>query len=163
MNELVGLCPFSTPRPIGIGEPGPHYPMPWTVQTWIEGQGATPAGLSGSNTFALDLVRLVTSLRQGDIRGRRFEGRGRGGNLTDHDDWMEICFSNSGNLLDVARLRHVWAEVRELPPAGPDVLSHKDLIPANILVQGGRLIGVLDGGNFGPADPSLDLLFEFTS
>ena len=37
-------------------------------------------------------------------------------------------------------------------------MSHKDLIPANILVQGERLIGVLDGGSFGPADPSLDLV-----
>ena len=158
MNELVELCPFPTPRPIGLGEPGPPYPMPWTVQTWIEGEAATPAGLSGSTTFALDLVRLVTSLRQSDIRGRSFDGRGRGGSLADHDDWMEVCFSNSEGLLDVAQLRRMWTGFRELPPAGPDVMSHKDLIPANILVQGERLIGVLDGGSFGPADPSLDLV-----
>ena len=158
MNELVKLCPFPTPRPIGLGEPGPLYPMPWTVQTWIEGEAATPVGLSGSTTFALDFVRLITSLRQGDIRGRRFDRRGRGGNLTDYDDWMEVCFSNSEGLLDVAQLRRMWAGFRELPPVGPDVMSHKDLIPANLLVQGERLIGVLDGGSFGPADPSLDLV-----
>ena len=37
-------------------------------------------------------------------------------------------------------------------------MSHKDLIPANLLVRGEHLIGVLDGGGFGPADPSLDLV-----
>jgi aminoglycoside phosphotransferase (APT) family kinase protein len=37
-------------------------------------------------------------------------------------------------------------------------MSHKDLIPANLLVQGERLVGVLDGGSFGPADPALDLV-----
>jgi aminoglycoside phosphotransferase (APT) family kinase protein len=37
-------------------------------------------------------------------------------------------------------------------------MSHKDLIPPNLLVQGEHLVGVLDGGSFGPADPSLDLV-----
>jgi aminoglycoside phosphotransferase (APT) family kinase protein len=37
-------------------------------------------------------------------------------------------------------------------------MSHGDLIPANLLVRDGRLTGVLDGGGFGPADPSLDLV-----
>ncbi len=158
MSELWQLCPFPTPRPVGLGAPGPHYPMPWTVQTWIEGEAATPAGLSRSKTFALDLVRLVTSLRQGDVRGRRFDGQGRGGSLTDHDAWMEVCLSNSERLLDVAQLRRMWARFRELPSAGPEVMSHKDLIPANLLVASEHLIGVLDGGGFGPADPSLDLV-----
>lgn len=158
MSEMSQLCPFPTPRTIGIGEAGPLFPMPWTVQTWIDGDIATPTGLSGSASFALDLVRLVTSLRQGNVRGRRFDGRGRGGSLADHDDWMKACFSKSEGLLDVARLRRMWAGFRELPSAGPDVMSHKDLIPANLLVRGERLIGVLDGGGFGPADPSLDLV-----
>ncbi|HET8895725.1 MAG TPA: phosphotransferase, partial [Protaetiibacter sp.] len=38
------------------------------------------------------------------------------------------------------------------------VMSHRDLIPANLLVDAGRLVGVLDGGDFGPADPALDLV-----
>ena len=46
----------------------------------------------------------------------------------------------------------------ELPRTGADVMSHRDLIPANLLARGGRLAGVLDSGGFGPADPSLDLV-----
>jgi aminoglycoside phosphotransferase (APT) family kinase protein len=71
---------------------------------------------------------------------------------------MAVCFENSEDLLDAPRLRRVWARLRELPPSGPDVMSHKDLIPANLLVHGERLVGVLDGGGFGPADPALDLV-----
>jgi aminoglycoside phosphotransferase (APT) family kinase protein len=52
----------------------------------------------------------------------------------------------------------VWAELRGLPPAGPDVMSHGDLTPGNVLVADGRLVGVLDGGGFAPADPALDLV-----
>jgi aminoglycoside phosphotransferase (APT) family kinase protein len=58
----------------------------------------------------------------------------------------------------VFRLRRIWARLRELPPSGPDVMSHRDLIPANLLVRGDRLVGVLDSGSFGPADPALDLV-----
>jgi aminoglycoside phosphotransferase (APT) family kinase protein len=71
---------------------------------------------------------------------------------------MNTCFSRSEKLLDVDRLRRLWTEFRKLPAAGPDVMSHGDLIPANLLTDDGRLVGVLDGGGFGPADPSLDLV-----
>jgi aminoglycoside phosphotransferase (APT) family kinase protein len=37
-------------------------------------------------------------------------------------------------------------------------MTHGDLIPGNLLLDGDRLVGVLDGGAFGPADPSLDLV-----
>jgi aminoglycoside phosphotransferase (APT) family kinase protein len=158
MTELAEHCPFPTPKPVGLGRPGPLYPMPWAVQTWIAGDVATPTGLTGSPTFALDLASLIASLRTVDTCGRHFDGQGRGGNLPDHDDWMAVCFENSVGLLDVPRLRRVWARLRELPPAGPAVMSHKDLIPPNLLVHGEHLIGVLDGGSFGLADPALDLV-----
>src|SRR5579871_5730079 len=27
----------SSPIPVAIGEPGPSYPLPWSVQTWLSG------------------------------------------------------------------------------------------------------------------------------
>lgn len=38
------------------------------------------------------------------------------------------------------------------------MMTHGDLIPANLLVQKNRLVGVLDAGGFGPADSALDLV-----
>jgi aminoglycoside phosphotransferase (APT) family kinase protein len=37
-------------------------------------------------------------------------------------------------------------------------MSHGDLIPGNVLVSVDRLVGVLDCGGFGPADPALDVI-----
>ena len=71
---------------------------------------------------------------------------------------METCFAHSEGLLDVPRLRRLWAELRELPREDPDVMTHGDLIPGNLLVEGGRLTGVIDVGGLGPADPALDLV-----
>jgi len=128
------------------------------VQSWIEGDFATPNGLAKSTAFARDNANLIASLRAAGVQGRRFDGQGRGGNLSDHDERMEACFKSSEGLLDVARLRRIWARLRELPSSGPDVMCHRDLIPANLLVHGERLVGVLDAGSFGPADPALDLV-----
>jgi aminoglycoside phosphotransferase (APT) family kinase protein len=156
--ELAEHSPFATPRSFGIGEPGEGYPLPWTIQTWVPGEIATPRGLADSHDFAVDLSALIHALRRADTRGRRFAGSGRGGRLRDSDGWVERCLRESEQLVDVATLRSLWADFRELPASSIDVMTHGDLIPANLVVADGRLVGVLDGGGFGPADPALDLV-----
>ncbi|UJP11526.1 phosphotransferase [Microbacterium sp. KUDC0406] len=48
---------------------------------------------------------------------------------------------------------------RGIPHPGVEVMSHRDLIPPNLLISpDGRLSGVLDTGSFGPVDPALDLV-----
>ncbi|NEA64363.1 aminoglycoside phosphotransferase family protein [Streptomyces sp. SID12488] len=157
--ELVRVSPFPVPEPVTLGEPGAGYPMPWSVQTWLPGTVASEADPSGSDVFAQDLATFIAALRKVGTAGRRFSGGGgRGGVLTDHDEWMEECFEESAGLLDVPRLRQLWSHLRELPRESADVMSHTDLIPGNVLVAGDRLCGVLDAGGFGPADPALDLV-----
>jgi len=156
--ELAMASPVPTPLPVALGRPGHGYPFGWSVQTWLPGTVTTPDALADSRVFAEDLATLITSLRAADTGGRAFAGVGRGGVLTDHDGWMETCFRESEGLLDVPRLRRIWAQLRLLPRGGDDVMSHGDLTPANILIDGDRLVGVLDGGGFGPADPALDLV-----
>jgi aminoglycoside phosphotransferase (APT) family kinase protein len=158
-RELAGRTRFPTPEPIALGEPGRGYPLPWSVQTWIAGQIATPHDPAGSVAFAHDLAGFIREVRAIDTRGRAFRGGGRGGELRSHDAWMQTCLQKSEDFLDVARLRRMWGELRELPRGGAgDAMTHGDLIPGNVLVARGRLAGVLDVGGFGPADPALDLV-----
>lgn len=158
-RELTGRTRFSTPEPVALGEPGRDYPLPWAVQTWIPGTVATPVDQSGSAAFAQDLAEFIHGVRALDTRGRTFGGSGRGGDLTAHDAWMETCFAKSTDFLDVPRLRTMWAALRQLPRnQTPDVMTHGDLTPGNVLVADGRLTGVLDVGSLGPADAALDLV-----
>jgi aminoglycoside phosphotransferase (APT) family kinase protein len=154
--ELHGRTRFATPEPVAIGEPGPGYPMPWSVQTWLPGTVATPDGQS--EAFAHDLAEFIQGVRAIETGGRTFAGDNRGGHLPDHDAWMETCLQRSEALLDVPPLRRLWAAFRELPREGADVMTHGDVIPGNVLVAGGRLAGVIDVGGLGPADPALDLV-----
>lgn len=157
-RDLADAATVPTPEPVALGEPGAGYPLPWSVQTWLPGHDATVEDPAGSNAFAYDLAELIAALRAVDTRGRRFDGAGRGGHLADHDEWLETCFRQSENLLDVPLLRRMWAELRTLPEVDDDAMCHRDLVPPNVLVDDGRLVGVLDGGGFGPADPALDLV-----
>jgi len=176
--ELAGRTRFPTPEPAGLGEPGDGYPLPWSVQTWLPGSVATDAGADPAESvpFAGDLAEFIAGVRAIPARGRTFRGGGRGGaDLRVHDAWLETCFARSEGMLDVPRLRAMWAALRELPRGdAPDVMNHGDLMPGNVLVRrpdrptGGRLAdarpaelrlaGVLDVGGLAAADPALDLV-----
>jgi len=156
--ELARSTSVPTPVPVALGEPGEGYGLPWSVQTWLPGTDANTRDPGGSVGFAADLASFILELRGLDTRGRTFDGAGRGGELGRHDEWMETCFANSAGLFDVAAVRALWQDLRVLPPSGPDVMSHTDLIPGNVLTDGDRLAGVLDGGGFRAADPALDLV-----
>ena len=158
MEELAECSPFPVPRHIAIGRPGDGYPLPWSVQTWLHGEIATPHAVAGSEAFAGDLAALIGALRAADTRGRRFAGSGRGGDLRASDDWAAQCIRASRDDFPAETLSMLWAALRNLPRTSPDVMTHGDLIPANLLVRDGRLVGILDGGGFGPADPALELV-----
>ncbi|HUB41228.1 MAG TPA: aminoglycoside phosphotransferase family protein [Streptosporangiaceae bacterium] len=157
-RELLGRTRFVTPEVVALGEPGAGYPLPWLVQTWLPGITAADDDPAESIAFAHDLAEFVSGVRAIDTRGRTFRGAGRGGDLRSHDSWMAACFDRSERLLDVPRLRRMWSTMRALPRTAPDVMTHGDLIPANVLVCDGRLTGIIDVGGLGPADPALDLV-----
>lgn len=162
LAELADCTRTPSPTPIGIGRASEDYPSAWSLQTWVPGTTADPVSYADSTTLAEDLGTLIVQLRTSDTAGRSFDGRGRGGRLSDHDEWLTHCFSRSTHLLDVPRAARLWAKLRNLPAVGPVVMSHRDLIPMNLLVAdvagSVRLSGLLDGSAFGPADPSLDLV-----
>jgi aminoglycoside phosphotransferase (APT) family kinase protein len=165
-RSLAGRLGVPVPQLVALGEPGHGYPLPWSVQTWLPGTDGSVADPGASAAFARDLAALVVDLRSVPTGGRTFVGErrtNRGGTIADHDAWVQTCLARSAGLLDVAALAGLWDRLRELPRgAGPDVTTHGDLIPGNVLVEGrgagARLAGLLDVGGTGPADPALDLV-----
>jgi aminoglycoside phosphotransferase (APT) family kinase protein len=161
LAELAQVSPIATPHPLGVGDPGHGHPLPWSVQTWLDGRDGWRRDTSTAG-FADDLVALIATFRAVDTRGRAFSGRGRGGSIAEHGPWVETCLHETARFVDaetLGRLTLLWHGFRSLTLAStPPVMSHGDLIPGNVLVAGGRLVGLLDGGGFGPADRSLDLV-----
>ena len=165
-RRLVGRLRVPVPEVVALGAPGHGYPLPWSVQTWLPGTDGSAVDPGASDAFARDLAALVADLRAVPTEGRTFVGErrtNRGGTIGDHDAWVRTCLARSTGLLDVGALTDLWERLRVLPRGpGPDLTTHGDLIPGNVLVVGdgssARLAGLLDVGGTGPADPALDLV-----
>lgn len=158
-QRLLGRTRFASPEPVALGEPGAGYPLPWSVQTWLPGVTAADEDPGESTDFGHDLAEFIRGVRALDTGGRTFRGGGRGGVIAGQEDWVRTCFERSEGLLDVPRLRSLWRRYRDLPRGNdPDVMTHGDLIPGNVLVADGRLVGVLDVGGLKPTDPALELV-----
>jgi aminoglycoside phosphotransferase (APT) family kinase protein len=160
-RELQSEISFLVPQSIAIGHPGADYPGHWAIHEWLDG---TPAStdLASSSKFARHVAQLIVELRAIPVRGRTFRGYGRGNDLTFSEKWLETCFNKSDGLRDVTRLRTLWGAMKALPRLDDDVMTHGDLLPGNLLVNGDNLVGVLDVGSFGPADSALDLMGLWT-
>jgi aminoglycoside phosphotransferase (APT) family kinase protein len=73
------------------------------------------------------------------------------------EGWLGDPAWNADQLIDVAAVRRLADEARELyPEPVTEGLVHGDLIPGNLLVRQGRLVAVLDWGGAGWADPAQD-------
>ncbi|MDH6228742.1 MULTISPECIES: aminoglycoside phosphotransferase family protein [Streptomyces] len=155
--RIAGATRVPTPRFAALGEPGQGYPLPWSVYHWIPGTTATAADVHDSTAFAEDLAAFVLDVRALDTEGRVFRGKGRGGLLGGHDDYVASCLEKSRDLIDTPALARLWERLRRTPRTEPDVWTHGDLMPGNLLTERGRLAGVIDVGQAGVADPALDL------
>ena len=156
-RRLRAMSPYPTPEPVAIGEPGAGYPLPWAVYSWLDGTIAYDVDVSGSTAFAEDLARFVLALRSVPTEGRTFTGSWRGGVLTSQDESVADGLERSRGMIDVDALARLWADLRTTPRTEPDVWTHRDLMPGNLLVAGGRLAGVIDVGTFTVSDPAMDL------
>ncbi|WP_327641006.1 aminoglycoside phosphotransferase family protein [Kribbella sp. NBC_00482] len=156
-RRLRAMSPYPTPEPIAIGAPGSGYPLPWAVQTWVNGTIAYDADVAGSTGFAEDLARFVLTLRAQPTEGRVFAGSWRGGVLTSQDEYVVDGLERSRGMIDVDALARLWADLRTTPRTEPDAWTHRDLMPGNLLAKDGRLAGVIDVGTFTVSDPAMDL------
>ncbi|MGZ0151547.1 aminoglycoside phosphotransferase family protein [Kribbella sp. WER1] len=156
-RRLNAISPYPTPEPVAIGAPGPGYPQPWAVQTWVDGTIAYDADVAGSTAYAEDLARFVLALRAAPTEGRVFQGTWRGGVLTSQDRSVADGLERSRGMIDVDALARLWTDLRTTPRTEPDAWTHRDLMPGNLLVADGRLAGVIDVGTFTVSDPAMDL------
>ena len=157
-QRLLAVSPVPTPAPVALGEPGSGYPLPWALQQWLPGHSLLVADPAARSTvFATDLAGFIDAVRSMPTEGRVFTGDGRGGLLTDQDDWITHCVEQSRGLMETDALADLWERLREIPRHEPDVWTHGDLMPGNLISDGDRLTGVIDVGQLSVADPALDL------
>lgn len=157
---------ISTPTVRHVGEPHDVFPHGWGVLGWLDGSDAwsTRDALDGDlETLAVDLASVVLAIGSvADVPAPTRARGERGGPIAPLlqrlDHWLDAPEWRAAELIDVAAVRRLAAEAAELSdePIVPRFV-HGDLLPGNLLVDGGRLSAVIDWGSAACADPAQDL------
>jgi aminoglycoside phosphotransferase (APT) family kinase protein len=153
-------APTRIPEVLGAGEPAPGYPWPWSVYRWLAGEHPEPGALSEPALLAGDLAAFVTAMRSITLPGA--PRAHRGGPVAWLDAKTRAAIRELRGIpqeyVDCEAVAAVWEEALRAPGwAGPPVWLHADLMPGNLLTDGGRLASVIDFGCIGVGDPACDL------
>ncbi|MGW2827453.1 aminoglycoside phosphotransferase family protein [Streptomyces sp. NPDC001443] len=160
LPRLAPYLPTTVPTALGEGEPTEAYPWPWSVYQWLEGENPEVGALSEPVQLAEDLAEFVTAMRSITLPGA--PQAHRGGPLASLDAETRAAIEELRGIpqegVDCEAATAVWEEALRAPVwGGPPVWLHADLMPGNLLVDGGRLTSVIDFGCLGTGDPACDL------
>lgn len=158
LPELARLLRLRVPAPVRVGSPTDEYPFPWGVVPWIPGIPAWREPVPGRTAWAAELADALADLQVPAPAGAPVNPF-RSGALTDRDDVVRqrLAVPVRG-APTVDRLAAVWEDALAAP-ARPGAASwvHGDAHPANLLVDGGRLVGIADFGDLIAGDPATDV------
>jgi aminoglycoside phosphotransferase (APT) family kinase protein len=157
LPKLAPLLPLAIPLPLAKGLPAGHYPWPWGIYSWIEGENPTIGGIPDIDSLTEDLVRFVGALHDVDLPDG--PPSHRGAPLEVQNQEARSALAELEGMIDTDAATAVWNEALTVPGwSGDPVWIHGDLLPGNLLVQNGRLTGVIDWSALGVGDPACDLI-----
>ena len=152
------------PVPVAKGEPTEEYPLPWSINLWIEGDTVTHDNIRDMNEFAEDLASFLKELEAIDATNGIPAGEQnfhRGGNLAVYDPDTRSIIENLSGEYDQQLLTEIWELSLATRYLSKPVWVHGDVAVGNLLVKDGRLCGVIDFGTMGVGDPSSDLVMAW--
>jgi aminoglycoside phosphotransferase (APT) family kinase protein len=152
LPRLAPLLPVAIPVALGAGTPTEDFPADWGVYRWLDGENPVEGELAEPRGLAEDLAGFVSAMRRIELPGG--PDAYRGGSLRLQDAIAEL-----GDRVDTTAVTAAWEDALSAPEwTGPPVWLHADLMPGNLLVDGGRLSAVIDFGTLGVGDPACDLI-----
>ena len=154
---LAGRLPLPVPVPVRTGRPAPGYPWSWSIVPFLPGRVAAedpPADLADA---AASLGRFLGALHVPAPPDAPLNHH-RGVPLAERSAVVAENVAIMGGRVDRRAVTRSWQAAVAAPAwGGPPVWLHGDLHPANILVDRGRLSGVIDFGDITSGDPAADL------
>jgi aminoglycoside phosphotransferase (APT) family kinase protein len=161
LPTLRPLIHLEVPEVRATGVAADTYPYPWAVVRWLQGTDAMASPIASTEEAADTLARFCTDLWSADpasVPSAETEGFERGRPLVHRDRSFREAIAQCQGLVHVPTVTRIWEEALAAPSwSGPPRWVHTDLIPPNLLVRDGRLVGVLDFGGVATGDPAWDL------
>lgn len=165
LPELQKFLPVEIPAPLALGRPNAHYPYPWSIYRWIDGETAAQALDAGGPELATELAGFLIALHQIPTDGAPVAGAQnffRGAALSVYNGDTQRCLALLQHEIDTARLGDIWAAALASQWDQPSVWIHGDFASGNLLVRNGHLSAVIDFGTSAVGDPACDLVIAWT-
>lgn len=166
LPRLAPHLPLAIPVPLAMGRPCQGYPWSWSVYRWQIGESAQSQPLTDQGQAARDLARFIAALQRIDPAAWSPvspPNSSRGVPLSTRDVPTRAAIGKLSGLVDTDAATAVWDAALQTPAwQGLPVWTHGDLLPGNLLVQGGRISAVIDFGVLGVGDPACDLLVAWS-
>ncbi len=158
LPRLAPHLPLPIPEPLMHGEPDEGYPFSWAVYRWIEGEPWSPDRVRNMNKAAEDLAGFIKAMHRIDTSGVKIPRGAQVLPLRSQDAWVRMTAESARDMIDADALLAAWDAALELPDFGTTpVWVHSDLLPGNVLVDDGRMAGVIDFGAAHVGDPAVDI------
>jgi len=156
LPAIAPQLPVPVPAPLRMGKPGDQYPWPWSIVPWLSGETADLAPLTADQ--AKPLTRFLRALHiaspadapKNPARGVPLQQRA----IAVQERMQRLVQKTS---LASSTVFKIWESALEAPPAELSNWFHGDLHPQNVLVEDGRLTGVIDWADIAAGDSATDL------
>jgi aminoglycoside phosphotransferase (APT) family kinase protein len=156
LPQLAPQLPVSIPVPVATGKPADGYPWAWTVCPWFEGQNPG-LGLRESDALVAEVAAFVAAMRRVRLPAPPESSFGRP--LATRDGPVRESIEALTGMVDTDVATAIWEAALAAPTwAGPPTWVHGDLMPGNLIVDGGKLRAVIDFSLTGVGDPACDLI-----
>ncbi len=156
LPRLANRLTLPVPEPLRVGRPGRGYPWSWSVVPWLPGTTADlnepdPSQARAFGTFLRSVhVPAPADAPASPLRGVPLQMR-----AADIEERLERLASQTD--LITPAVRRIWREALHAPLDVARTWLHGDLHPRNVLVQDGRITGVIDWGDLTAGDCATDL------
>lgn len=166
LPRLAPHLPLAIPVPLAKGRPAEGYPWHWSVYAWLKGENAIIQPIADLCHAATVLGGFVAALQRIDPRGAPTPGEHnfyRAVPLARRDAATREAITALQEIVDADEVTAAWEAALRAPAwQRPPVWVHGDLSAGNLLVEQGRLSGVIDFGCLGAGDPACDSMVAWT-
>ncbi len=166
LNKIQSGLSFQVPFQIEFGKPGEYFNLHWSINKWIDGKS-----LDCYKKENLDLINIaknvsnfLNELHQIDTKDGIVPSRDnfyRGGNLTAYNDEMINALSKIDDKSYRDKIEKVWIDALNVDTSGTEVWIHGDLAVGNILLEDGKINGIIDFGQMAVGEFSCDLVIAW--